>query len=131
MPTQDELPDLTDEECAALHHVDLAVEWLTRAHGHLLAFHHGTGHAMDHLAEAEHLLRASGHEKLADHVRDAVLPRGVVDGRWSYDVVESFETGLLADVEATGERVRDDVADGRRHVTERKQERDWRRRAEE
>jgi hypothetical protein len=87
---------------------------------------------MEHLATAEELLRESGHTDLADAVRDAYLPRGVIDeDRWSYDVVESFEAGFMNDVTDLAERARRDVADGRSHVAERRQEREWKRRAED
>ena len=123
---------LSTTERQALHRLTLGTEWLHRAHGHLLAFHHGVGHAMDHVAEAEPLLREAGYTDLADTIRDQYLPRGVVDGtRWSYDVVEDFEGGILADVDAFETIVRDALADGQRHVAERAQERAWKERAED
>jgi len=129
--------ELTETECEALHEVELAVENLHRAHGHLVAFHHSTGRAMDHLATAEKRLRAAGHERAADRLRDRHLPRGVLPacddeapaGRWSYDVLETFQATFLEDVVAFGEDVHDRVADGRRHVAERQQERQWKARA--
>jgi hypothetical protein len=128
--------DLTETEREALHEVELGVETLHRAHGHLVAFHHTTGRAMDHLASAESLLRESGHARLANALRDDYLPRGVLPGcdddgdpgRWSYDVVEQFQATFLEDVVAFGDRVHDLVADGQRHVAERVQEREWKRR---
>ncbi len=123
--------ELTETEREALHTVELGVEWLHRAHGNLVEFHHKTGHAMDHLAEAEQQLRAAGHTNLADALRDQYLPRGVIDeGRWSYDVLESYQEGFLDDLVAFEERAREDIADGHRHVTERTQEREWKRRAD-
>jgi len=121
----------TETEQEALHRVTLGMEWLQRAHGHLLAFHHNVGHAMDHFAAAESLLREAGHVDLADAIRDEYLPRGVVDeDRWSYDVVEDFEDGVLADMDAFETTVRTQLADGRRHVAERAQEQAWKERAE-
>jgi hypothetical protein len=126
----DDPADLTDSEVAALHQVELGVEWFHRAHGALVEFHHNTGHAMEHLAEAEALLREGGHDDLADDVRDRYLPRGVIDGdRWSYDVLESFQEELLADLTRFEETARHEVADGDRHIAERRQEREWKRRA--
>jgi hypothetical protein len=123
--------DVTDREVEALHEVELGVEWLRRAHGKLVAFHHNTGHAMEHLAEAERLLRESGHADLADEIRDDHLPRGVVDeDRWSYDVLSSFEREFMADVTGLADRARTDLADGEHHVAERRQEREWKRDAE-
>jgi len=122
----------TETEQEALHRVTLGMEWLQRAHGHLLAFHHNVGHAMDHFAAAEPLLREAGHVELADAIRDEYLPRGVVDeDRWSYDIVEDFEDGVLADMDAFETTVRTQLADGQRHVAERAQERRWKERSSE
>ncbi|RQH03416.1 hypothetical protein [Natrarchaeobius oligotrophus] len=124
------VPSLTDDECEALHEVELALEWLLRAQGSLLEFHHATGHGMDHLAEAESLLRDTGHDELANAVRCELLPHGVVDGdRWSYDVLEDFQETLLAETVSLEHRVRHELADGERHVRERRQERTWKRSA--
>lgn len=121
----DAIDDLGESTVAAHHEVELGYEWLQRANGHLLQFHHATGHGMDHLAAAEEHLRAAGHDELADAIRDRLLPRGVDDERWSYDLVESFQRGLLADVRAFETRARRDLADGHRHVDERRQEGRW------
>ena len=128
----DEATDLTETESAALHEVELGLEWLLRAQGQLLAFHHATGHGMDHHREAERLLRAAEREALADALRDDLLPRGVVDGdRWSYDVVENYQETLLTDAQALERWARRELADGQRHVRERRQQRAWTERAGE
>jgi len=105
--TDDELPDLSEAEVEAVHTIELGLEWLQRARGTLIEFHHATGHAMDH------------------------LNAGAVDNRWTYDLLETFEAGLLADATAYERQVRSDLADGHRHVAERRQEREWKRRARE
>lgn len=122
--------DLTEDEIAALHEVELGVEWLHRAHGHLVQFHHATGHAMDHLADAEPLLGASGHDALADRLRTKLLPHGVLDDTWSYGVLEAFQAGCLSEVTSFEVETRESIADGARHVAERRQEREWKERAE-
>jgi hypothetical protein len=122
--------EIGEREREALHQVELGAEWLHRAHGHLVEFHHNTGHAMDHLAAAETAFRECGRTDLADAIRDRYLPRGVIDDdRWSYDVLESFQEEFLADVTGFEARAREEVADGRRHVAERAQERAWKDRA--
>lgn len=128
---------LSEVEVEALHEVDLGIEHLHRAHGHLVAFHHATGRGMDHLADAERRLRDAGDDDLADALRDDFLPRGVIEsahpedrGRWSYDVLETYQDAFLDDIVAFGVRASDELADGRRHVKERTQERDWKRRAD-
>ncbi|WP_255194079.1 hypothetical protein [Natronobeatus ordinarius] len=123
--------ELTEVELEALHEVELGLEWLQRAQGYLIEFHHATGHGMDHLALAESRLREAGHDELADDVRDNLLPHGVVDDdRWSYDVLEDFQATMLAEATVLERRVRRELADGRRHVTERRQERRWKTRAD-
>lgn len=125
-------PALSDAECEALHEVELGLEWAQRAQGCLLEFHHATGHGMDHLYRAEELLRATGNDELADAIRTELLPHGVVDeDRWSYDVVENFQETLLAETRSLERRVRRELADGQRHVRERRQEREWKRRADD
>ncbi|PCR91269.1 hypothetical protein [Natrinema ejinorense] len=125
-------PALSDAEFDALHEVELGLEWVQRAQGSLLEFHHATGHGMDHLYRAEELLRATGHDELADAVRTELLPHGVVDeDRWSYDVLENFQESLLAETRSLERRVRRELADGQRHVRERRQEREWKRRADD
>jgi hypothetical protein len=123
--------DLTDGERAALHELQLGVEELNRAYGHLLAFHHAVGRSMDHFASAEPELRAAGHDDHADAIRDHHLPAGVIDDRWSYELVEAFAAGFLADATGFEERVRADLAGGQSHVRERAQQQAWRERARE
>lgn len=125
---------LTETELAAIHRVELGLEWLHRAHGALVAFHHKTGHAMDHLAEAEELLAEAGHDELADTLRRELLPRGVVPrengpGRWTYEVLEAFEADLYADAREFEATAREAVTGGVRHAAERRQQERWRSRA--
>jgi hypothetical protein len=128
-------PNLTETELHAIHSVELGLEWLHRAHGALVACHHKTGHAMDHLAAAEEAFREAGHDDLADTLRDELLPRGVVPredgpGQWTYEVLEAFETELYADARAFEGEARASVTDGARHAAERRQQERWRSRAE-
>jgi len=122
-------PELSDAELAALHEAELGVEWLRRAHGSLVEVHHATGHAMDHLHDAEAMLREAGHTELADQLRNGLLPSGAIEDRWTYDLLETFESGILEDVTGYERRVREELADGERHITERLQEREWKGRA--
>lgn len=128
-PRSNDSQSSDDAAVDALHRIELGLEWFHRAHGHLVAFHHNTGHAMDHFAAAEELLREQGETELADALRDEFLPCGVLGDRWSYDVLETFQDGLLDDADAFEERARHRLTDGNRHVAERRQERDWKGRA--
>jgi hypothetical protein len=120
--TEVDVPDDVD----ALHEVEVGTEWIKRAHGHLLAFHHAVGHGVDHFASAEQPLAESGHEDLAARIRNDLLHRGVIDGdRWSYDVLECFESDFLTNVRDFESDARDAISDGRRHVREHRQRRHW------
>lgn len=114
---------ITEQERQAVHDVEVGTEWLQRAHGHLLAFHHAVGHGMDRFDVAEQALRSEGHEPLANALRDDLLPRGVVDDSWSYGVVEAYQEGLLDATQGFERRMRDELVDGERHVAERLQRR--------
>lgn len=130
-------PSLDEDERTALHEVELGIEHLQRAHGHLVSFHHAVGRGMDHLATAESKLRDAGYDGLADAIRDEYLPRGVIEsqhpddhGRWSYDVLETYEEAFLDDIVAFGRKATERISDGLRHPQERSQEREWRGRSE-
>lgn len=125
---------VNDIDCDSLHEVELCIERLHRAHGHLVAFHHNIGRGMNHLAAAEQGLRDAGHRDIADTIRDNYLPRGVIagdgspdpiDGRWSYDILENFEDVFLTDIVDYGREIHERLSGGARHVAEREQERAW------
>lgn len=123
--------ELTEEERNALHEVELGLESLHRAHGHLVSFHHAVGHAMDHLADAEAMLRECEQGELADRLRDDHLPSGVThSGTWTYDLLEQFQEGFMTEVSDFEELVRESIADGERHVAERRMQHQWADRAE-
>ncbi|SIQ72358.1 hypothetical protein SAMN05421858_0197 [Haladaptatus litoreus] len=126
----DDLPKLTDDEETALHELELGVEGLRKAHGYLVHFHHATGRAMNHLQVAESNLREAGHDEFADHIRDEILPSGVLgDDRWTYELLETFEEEFFEHVVTFEQAVCENVASGERHVKERRQQRRWRERA--
>jgi len=121
--------ELTDEERAALHDLELGLEHIRRGFGALLTFHHQVGRGMDRFDGARARLRAAGHDDLADRLRDEVLPAGAVGDRWTYELVAEFERGLLADAAGVEGDARRALADGDHHLTERLQQRRWRERA--
>jgi hypothetical protein len=122
-------PDVDAQEREALHELQLGIEHIHRAYGHLLAFHHQTGRAMDRFAAAEALLDKADHGELSETIHQEILPAGVIDDRWSYELVEAFEQGFLMTVRRFEQRARKTLADGVSHVAERRQQREWRERA--
>jgi hypothetical protein len=123
--------ELTTTERQALHELQLGIENLYRGYGSLLEFHHLIGRGMDHIYVAEKRLREAGHEAQADSLRDEALPVGIFEDTWSYEVVESFKREFLADVSGFEREIRKDLADGKEHITERRQQREWHDRAED
>lgn len=122
--------DLTESERKALHEFQVGIEYVYRGYGSLLDFHHDLGHAMDRLRDAEEELRAAGREELADELRDRHLPSGAFGDMWTYEIVGGFRDEFLADVVGFEAAVREELADGVDHVTEREQQAEWRDRAE-
>lgn len=120
--------DLSDTEREALYRAELGVEHLHRAYGDLLSFHHQIGRVMDQMDDAERLLRDAGRETYANELRDEHLPAGVVGDDWTYELVEAFRTDFLAAISEFEEDLREDLADGREHVAEREQKREYRER---
>jgi hypothetical protein len=84
---------------------------------------------MDLLAEAEADLRAAGHDRWADNLRDHYLPAGAIEDKWTYELVTTFREGFLADLTGFETSIREDIVDGVEHVSERQQQTRWRERA--
>ncbi|MDS0476497.1 hypothetical protein [Natrinema sp. 1APR25-10V2] len=132
-PDADVDPDdlsLSDAEQEALHELQLSIEHVHRAYGTLLEFHHELGHAMGRMSDAEERLREADHEEWADELRDDHLPAGAISDQWTFELVEEFSNEFLEEVDEFEASVRDELADGVDHVTERQQKRRLRERAE-
>ncbi|WP_408956918.1 hypothetical protein [Natrinema sp. 74] len=121
---------LSDAERDALHELQLGIEHVHRAYGSLLEFHHELGHAMDRMSDAEARLREADHEEWATELRDDHLPTGAISDQWTFELVEEFSTEFLEEVDTFEASVRAELADGVDHVTERRQKRRVRERAE-
>jgi len=121
--------DLSETEVEALHRLQLGVEHMYRGYGALLSCHHSIGHGMDHFEAARELLAEAGHEEYADALRNEILPAGLVDDMWTYELVDAARTGFVADVANFEQAIRTDLVDGREHVSERALQRRWRERA--
>ncbi|MXV64564.1 hypothetical protein GS429_21305 [Natronorubrum sp. JWXQ-INN-674] len=130
MTTDPDDLELSDAEADALHDMQLGIEYVYRAYGNLLEFHHELGHAMDRMSDAEDALREAGHDEWADELRDDHLPSGAISDQWTFELVEEFSEEFLEEVDAFEDDVREELADGVDHVTERRQKRRLRDRAE-
>ena len=108
----------TDATVAAVGKASEALEWLERARGRLYDFHQMLGHLDLLLGDAVEMLRSAGHDELADVVDREIIGRNVLDGRWTFQIVEEFEDTYYEPVRAAEKRLRDELLDGRRHVYE-------------
>ena len=108
----------TDTEVEAAGKVSEALEWVERARGHLYTFHQLMGRADFLLGDAVDLLDEAGATELADHVAAEAVGRNVLDGRWTFQIVEEFDDLYYEAIRAVERRVRDQLTAGRRHVFE-------------
>src|SRR3546814_1074204 len=79
---------VTDDEVKAAGVLSNALETVERARGALYDFHQLIGHADLMLDEVVELLRSSGNDDLADQVEGELMGRNVVEGRWTFQLVE-------------------------------------------
>ncbi len=70
------------------------------------------------LGSALEELENAGHGEIAERVRRDLFGRNVIDGRWTFQVVEEYDDGYYRTFVESERMVRDALADGRRHVYE-------------
>src|SRR6476620_2445955 len=105
-----------DDTVAALGKLSEALETVERARGHLYSFHQLIGHADLQLGEAVEALRAAGHAAVADRVETELVGRNVVEGRWTFQIVEEFDDHYWSPLREHERDARHELADGRRHM---------------
>ncbi len=108
----------TDAEVQAAGTISEALEKVERARGHLYSFHQLIGAADMSFEEGADQLSASGHETLADRLREELIGLNVIAGRWTFQIVEDFDGGYWTTARELDQAVREEVTDGRRHVYE-------------
>ncbi|WP_394436512.1 hypothetical protein [Streptomyces sp. SGAir0957] len=109
---------VSDATVEALGSVSKALETVEQARGHLYAFHQLTGTADLELGRAVGLLRAAGHEKWAERIDRELVGRNVLEGRWTFQVVEEYDAGFYAPYKDMERELRDDLTPGRTHLYE-------------
>ena len=87
-PTPDGVSEATIEGVGKLSE---AFEYIERAKGHLYSFHQLMGRADLLVGEAEEILRSAGHAEFADRLAEELVGRNVLDGRWTFQIVEEFD----------------------------------------
>ena len=112
-------PDgVDDATVSALGKLSEALEAVEAARGHLYSFHRLCGTADLTLGDAVDELREAGHGDLADRVETELVGRNILEGRWSFQVVEEYDEGYYEPFKALEEQARDELAEGRKHLFE-------------
>ncbi|WP_261557487.1 hypothetical protein [Frankia tisae] len=112
------LPDLDDATADAVGRLSEALEWAERARGALYEFHQLSGRADLTLIEAISGLEDAGHPRIAANIREELYGRNVLDGRWTFQIVEEYDELYYRPFVEVDEDVRRRLTDGMRHVHE-------------
>ncbi len=70
------------------------------------------------LGEAVDQLREAGHDSLAGEIQSRLVGRNVIEGRWTFQIMEEYDDGyyrLFKELEA---KARDQLVLGKRHLFE-------------
>ncbi|MFP5415683.1 MAG: hypothetical protein ACLGHZ_02210 [Actinomycetes bacterium] len=118
LPAHQRPRGVDDATVAAVGKLSEALEKVEEARGHLYAFHRLCGSADLTLGEAVEELRAAGHPGAADLLERDLIGRNILEGRWSYQVVEEYDDTYWSVFRASEARVRGELMGGRRHVFE-------------
>ncbi|QHC69521.1 hypothetical protein [Rathayibacter sp. VKM Ac-2801] len=109
---------LDDATVAALGKLSEALETVEHARGLLYGFHRLTGAADLALGEAVELLREAGHAATAERIEAELVGRNVIEGRWTFQIVEDYDDTYYAAFREQERAARDELAGGRRHLFE-------------
>ncbi len=118
MTTAHEADGVDDATVDALGQLSAALESVERARGHLYSFHQLCGKADFELGDAVDALRAAGHVELADELTAELVGRNVLDGRWSFQIVEEYDDTYWSVFRSLEADARERLAGGRRHLYE-------------
>jgi len=107
-----------DDTVVAVGKLSEALETVERARGALYDFHQLMGHADGQVGEACDMLREAGHGDIADQLATQIVGRNVVQGRWTFQLVEEFDDVYWSVFREHERNVRNDLMGGIRHVYE-------------
>ena len=107
-----------DATVEALGKLSEALEVVEEARGLLYAFHRRCGTADLALGEAVDQLRDAGHTGLADRIEHELVGRNVIEGRWSFQIVEDYDDHYWSAFRDVERAAREELVAGRRHLFE-------------
>jgi hypothetical protein len=112
-------PDGADDALvAAVGKVSEAFEWVERGRGRLYDFHQMMGRADLLFGDAADALEEAGRSDDAAVLRAELVGRNVLDGRWTFQMVEEFDDCYYGPARQVERGIRDRAMGGRRHVYE-------------
>ena len=94
----------SDALVEAMGKVSEAWEWIERMRGRLYDLHQMAGHADFLFGDAAEALREAGCAEAAEAVEHEVVGRNVLDGRWTFQMVEEFDDQYYEPVRALERR---------------------------
>jgi hypothetical protein len=109
---------VSDATVEAVGKLSESLEYLERARGRLYDFHQLMGRVDRLVQDAADALQAAGHPDHARLLREDLVGRNVIEGRWTFQIVEEFEAAYDAPFRQVEEKVRGDLMAGRKHVFE-------------
>jgi hypothetical protein len=107
-----------DATVEAAGKVSEALEYVHRVRGAFYELHQLVGRADFLFEEGADLLENAGHVELAAQLRSEVVGRNLLNGRWTFQIVEEFDDTYYRPVVAAEQRLRDELLAGKRHVFE-------------
>ncbi len=110
--------DSAEDVIEAIGKASEALEYVERARGHLYSFHQLMGHADLVFGEAADQLRAAGLTDDADRLEVELVGRNVLDGRWTFQIVEEFDDLYYSFATDQVRKLERDHLGGVRHVFE-------------
>ena len=125
------MDDLDDKTVEALGKLSEALETTERARGHLYSMHQMTGHADFMLDEAVELFRAAGHDDVADRIERELVGRNVIEGRWTFQIMEDYDDHYYSEFKSFEKEARDSLVQGKRHLFEAEMKEDRRTKGKE
>src|SRR5918993_2194271 len=113
-------PDVTEDAVVgAIGKASEALEYVERARGHLYSFHQLMGRADIEFGNAAELLAECGLDLDAAALTETVVGRNVLDGRWTFQVVDEFDDLYYVVARDAVRRLECEHLDGQRHLHER------------
>jgi hypothetical protein len=108
----------SDELVEAVGRASEAFEYVERVRGHLYSLHQLMGRADEVFGDAADQLEAAGSPEHAHRLREEVVGRNMIEGRWTFQLVEEFDDVYYDAVRGVVKDLERDLMAGRRHVFE-------------